>query len=170
MIIIAVVIIIGIIIGLLYESYQTSILQKIGYGILGAFIGLLLGGVLMMMVSLMVPDGSTEEYVHHTTKLVAFADNMNTTGSFFLGCGTVEEEMRFHFYYKGKLGAEYGWINTNNTYIIEESTGKPRIETYYKRLNEGSSWIWWTTINKKTKRIIYVPEGSIKQNYNLDLK
>ena len=97
-----------------------------------------------------------------------------TEGCFFLGSGSIKENMAYYFYSKTKNGGkEFGWIRTSGATIFEVDSITPRIETYYKRCTSEKlkNWLPITALNNKVvKRYIYVPKNSIVNEYKLNLE
>lgn len=97
--------------------------------------------------------------------LEVLQDGSTTSGSFFLGSGSIGEDFKYHFYTKEKDGSFRLKSLTAEGVIIKYSDGKPRIETI-KDIQKFWSWAFDFPIDKKV--IIYIPEGSIRNGYTLD--
>lgn len=105
--------------------------------------------------------------------LIAFQDDHQIKGKFFLGCGTVEEtEYYYYISRKEDKGYQVQKESTSNCYLdfIEED-GKyqtPHRVVYEKQWTNPvvrffvPIFTGWTTY--------YVPEGSIINDYNVDLQ
>ena len=129
----------------------------------GAIIGMILG----LFLGCIIANCNIEETVlelQYTLYLEALQDTQMISGSFWLGCGDVQGKMKYTYYYKTKEGFKFGKVGTARTTIIYSDT-KPRIEYYESRnkenkfsFSDGDDWCYK----------IYVPEGTIKQNFNLD--
>lgn len=107
-------------------------------GLFGAFIGAFAGFILTMLLS--IPSGPPR-VVHQ--EIVALKDSTATEGSFFLGCGRVEEEM-YYYYMAEAEGGSYKLEKVEaegNCYIYEDNTGTPYVELTY---NHTLLAPWWT--------------------------
>ena len=139
--------------------------------ILGIFIkyvgSFLTGGVLYHF------KGNTEEY-STSWNITAMQDNLNTHGKFYFRRGYIETELYYYYVYSTKNGLKSGYIPANKTYL-NYTTDKPHIERYTRRWNK--SWIKWFTCVDAQEYAgndvyykAYVPEGSVEQNFNIDLQ
>lgn len=176
--------ILGFIIVLIISCYN-SIKEKeyditwiLGY-IMGAFIGLLLGFMISLFLSVKL---ETNKYTYY---LETLQDNNDISGSFFLGCGSVDGTMKYTYYYKVdsnsyKMNELYN--NSNNItikYINNiDDNNKPRIEYYRQekikpnKILDINNFSLNININRDPDYyVIYVPKGTIKNNtYKLDGK
>jgi len=140
------------------------------YGILGALdgiLGALAGVVIGLMIACIIP--SKTETVITSYSLEAIQDGNGIHGSFFLGCGTVDNVMQYTFYYQ--QDGYYKLKQVNYQYAkIKYSEDKPKVEKYEKQPIKGAIINKFSLFCgcKKPNYIIYIPQGSIKQNYLLD--
>jgi hypothetical protein len=96
------------------------------------------------------------------------------TGSFFLGFGSIDSELKYYFYIDKDGGKKIISVNANDCVLIE-GKGKPRIEEYEYNKNED-----WTIDNTKeetdeegtykTSIFLYVPKNTIKRKFDGNLK
>lgn len=110
-----------------------------------------------------------EEYLYQETSLpiISLEDNMKQQGNFFLGTGTADEQLYYYFVLNTEHGFKVENVSAKDTYIRYDS--QPRI--IIKRAIGFKNWynyIWAIPI--KTQNVIYVPEGTIINNYNIDLQ
>lgn len=105
-----------------------------------------------------------------TTYIYAMSDTMGVEGSFFLGSGSVDSEMKYIYMEKTEKGMRIADpIDTENAYInyIEEGE-TPRIEkVWYKTDSDLLNFLF---IFPNSETYIYVPEGTVKEVYNIDLQ
>ena len=127
----------------------------------GLFIGLLIG--------LMIPVKT--EMKSCTYNLEALQDNNGVSGSYFLGTGSIEGKMKYVYYYRDADSLyhmkQYDYENAS----IKYSTDEPKIIiTKEHVVNPKDATINYfglkTLFNESA--IIYIPKGSIKQNFTLD--
>lgn len=129
----------------------------------GVWIGLFLG----LITSFSLPTDTKP--VVTTYQIECLQDNNNVSGSFFIGCGSVNSRMKYTYYY------DCG----DSTYVLEQidvdratikyTNDKPHIDKI--KMVQTDNWInLFSNHCSLSKYIIYVPKGSIMNNYNLDAK
>lgn len=104
-----------------------------------------------------------------TYNIVGLKDNNNVNGDFLLGSGSINGEMKYTFYYEENGFYKMKQIDVNNTSI--KYSNDIKIERYREEATE--SFINYFAIDdleneSNMSYIIYIPEGSIKNNYTLD--
>lgn len=158
--------IIGIFIGVWVAlgSYGDTVPGGIFGGIIGALFGLI--------IALFIPGDY--EYVSNYQQLETLTDNQATSGSFFLGCGSIDEKMVYVYYSNtrtDKRGKKYYTLDMLDynkcevTYI--ESNELPMLESTWRE--ETDSPINYFSITTRMERYIFhVPAGTINNSYQLD--
>ena len=131
-----------------------------------SFLALFIGATLGTVIAFALP--AKTEIVKTTYNLEALQDNNSVKGSFFLGSGQIEGKMKYVFYYERdgfyKLEqADYEEVK------VKYSDEKPKAERF-NRKNVKDAFInnFAIDCNCYQEYIIYVPKGTIKQNYSLD--
>lgn len=102
-------------------------------------------------------------------KIVCLQDNNSTNGSFFLGTGIIKGEMKYVFYYEQNGAYKMKQTDYNNTSI--KYSDSIRVERF--RQEEVKAFINYFALDdigseSNMEFIIYVPKGTIKNNYSLD--
>ena len=145
-----------------YNSYYSDFEDYILTSISAIFIGGIIGTALAFVLP------AKTEIVKTTYNLEALQDNNSVKGSFFLGSGQIEGKMKYVFYYERdgfyKLEqADYSKVK------VKYSNEKPKAEIF-NRKNVKDAFInnFAIDCNCYQEYIIYVPKGTIKQNYSLD--
>ena len=113
------------------------------------------------------PENKTYE-ITSTHSIVALKDNPNITGHFFLFSGYEDEELYYHYAEETELGIRTDKIHADNSYIIYENR-EPRIEQY----DATKFKHWWHYIYAvplDTYYKIYVPEGTVSQEFKVNLE
>ena len=163
MITVLIFIIIGIILAIIIGSINGDdvvdiFLNSVLYTILGICIG--------FIVAISLPEKTIkmkEVYV-----IECLQDNPSTQGSFFLGCGRVDGTFKYAFYYKYEDGFRMNLVDYNDA-IVKYSDENPRVERYFNKPKENELInLFALDLPSYSKYYIYVPKGSIKQNYTLD--
>ena len=138
-----------------------SLLGFLFYTIVGACFGILVGlGIAMLLPAKL----ETKVY---TQNLECLQDNNSVNGGFFLGTGSIEGKMKYVYYYKDADSLyhlkQIDYANAS----IKYSDEIPKIETYKEEPTKDfiNYFAWDYT---EDKYIIYIPKGSIKQNFTLD--
>lgn len=105
----------------------------------------------------------------HSVDLVCIQDNSSIKGQFFLGCGQIEGDMKYAFYYnQGDDSYKLDTISCSKAEIKYVAT-KPRITYNTKEFTNK----WYNKFSVFTQNIYYtieIPEGSIKKDFTLDAK
>lgn len=149
----------------IYQEYNSYYSDFEDY-ILVSIPAILIGGIIGTAVAFALP--AKTEIVKTTYNLEALQDNNSVKGSFFLGSGQIEGKMKYVFYYENegyyKLEqADYSEVK------VKYSDEKPKAERF-NRKNVKDAFInnFAIDCNCYQEYIIYVPKGTIKQNYTLD--
>lgn len=126
---------------------------------IAAFIGLAVAFALPMKTETVV-----DEY-----KIECLQDNSTTSGRFFLGTGYIEGEMKYVFYYSENGVFKMKQTDYKNTSI--KYSDEIKAERY--REKEVKAFINYFALDdicseSNMRFILYVPKGTIRQNYNLD--
>lgn len=142
--------------------------DELELAILGALFGGIIGFAIGIIIALAIP--SKMETVIDTYYLEALQDNNNVSGSFFLGSGSINGEIKYVFYYETDGGYRMEQLSYDKT-LIKYTNETPKVEFY--RQEQTDAFINKFSVRVRgcgcdSKNIIYVPKGTIKQNYNLD--
>ncbi len=149
-----------------YNEYKHRYYSDFEDYILVSIPAILIGGIIGTFIAFMLP--AKTEIVKTTYNLEALQDNNSVKGSFFLGSGQIEGKMKYVFYYENdgfyKLEqADYNEVK------VKYSDDKPKAELFNQK-NVKHAFInnFAIDCNCYQEYIIYVPKGTIKQNYSLD--
>lgn len=119
---------------------------------------------------LMICDVDTEAVKTEEIAITALADNGNASGKFFLGSGHVDEEIKYYYIEMAEHGKHMNSINAKNVYLIENNTETPRIEKYTQKW-KNKSWYWIANFTLHPNYTqIYIPEGAVTTEFNVDLQ
>ena len=135
-------------------SLLTSILMALGGGLLG------------FVIASFMPMKT--EIIKTTYNLECLQDNGATKGKFYLGSGQIDGSMKYVFYYE-----ENGFYQLHQVDYykakIKYSDENAKAEKY-DEVPCKKAFINYFAIDVDFQQyyIIYVPKGTIKQNYNLD--
>lgn len=97
-------------------------------------------------------------------------DVVGVDGHFALGSGSVESEIYIFYYVKGEFGGyKISKTEANDVEVIEREDDEPI--AYLKTYEQKSKFNLFFSIGSivEHKQIIFVPKGTIKVNFNIDL-
>lgn len=158
----------GFIIGYLGDYYR-----DLANGFLGACIGTLAGLAVALLLSVVIDVGSDkQEYIASRHSLYALQDNSGVSGSFFLGSGFINGDMVYTYLVKETRGLTMKSTNVDKVHIQESDNGKPSIVIYNKEYTNSfvRLLVGRNTIDSSDEAVVTIPKGSVKFNYNVDLK
>ena len=121
-------------------------------------------------------DIKLSDEVKSSQNIVNFKDNRDEQGSFFIGCGEVHTEQYYYYYYKTDKGSyKASKIKADDCEIIY-TKDTPHIDTIVKSADEKATENPLTFEPLLSLRIsgtgekykIYVPEGSITDEFSID--
>jgi hypothetical protein len=112
---------------------------------------------------------NTEYKMTNDKPIIALQDNIETNGRFFLGSGTIDEDPVYYYMAEDEFGYKMDTVDTDFAYI-QYSKDKPHIETYAPYFTNGFVEFFTGGCISGNRTIIYVPKGSIVENYNVDLQ
>lgn len=157
--------VIGLIVGISeMTDWFFDSLVDIAVGIIMLLVSIALGAIFGLLVAFLLP--AKMEPKIDTYKIVTLQDNNLISGQFFLGSGTIEGKMKYVFYYEEKDN-EFRMMQIDYDDASIKYSDIPKVEAHGETPTKAF-------INKfavdmeDIKYIIYVPEGTIKTNYNLD--
>ena len=145
------------------------------YGILCVLIFLFALGMVFVFSWSIFSSIQNKEFVEvESIEIYSITNDSQINGNFALGSGTINEKMYYIYYKQGENGGYIiDKIQSDNIEIIEmegeEEVGY--IKKYEEKL-EHSSWYWGigdTPIEQKKRVVIYVPKGTIKISFDIDL-
>ena len=138
------------------------------------FAGWVAVGLFLGFVATFIALDATQEHVPVENKIASLSDGMGTSGSFFLGSGSIDSEPVF-FYYAGDNtnGFRLKHVDAADASIIEFD-GEPYMVRYCGDLDTAPEWIDFNRVDSEPecagwdRTVFYVPAGSIQNNYILD--
>ena len=117
------------------------------------------------MFSIFIPQKTYFE--KSTFELESISDGNKLNGQFFLGSGYINEKMKYSFYLKEQEGFKLYTIDSDIAHVRYSKT-KPILEMYEQKRTDDFINYFSIPHRPELKYIIYVPQGSILQNYALD--
>lgn len=167
MVTILITILLGIIIGIINATLQPSFLRDLGFYIINSFIGAIFGLIIGIAIAFILPMDTYEK--HYSINIVTLQDNNSTKGDFLLGCGNINGQMKYTFYYEEN--GLYAMKQLDHDLVkIKYSDGQPKVNVIEKK-HPTNKWINAFALDlflfDKTY-VIEVPKGTIHTDYSLD--
>lgn len=136
------------------------------------FVGVLLSLAIMVLGGgiATVSGAPTQSEKVEAVEVISLNDNSNTEGSFFLGSGSVNEELVYYYAYESDKGITVGEIDADEVYI-NYTDKQPRLEEYQTKFkSEFLNWSFAYLGEDSCYYKLYIPEGSIIEEYKIDLE
>ena len=155
--------IIGVVVGYNY-------CYELDEGILGGFLGGLIGVIAYFIIGSIIGLFLPTKDIITTQNLCALNDTTTIEGQTFLFSGYIDEELKYRYLVETKKGIHVEEKGITNAYIKTIEKGEqPYIEEYDSVLK--SDLYYWFAVNlKDNEYVFYLPEGSITNEYNVDLE
>jgi len=112
-----------------------------------------------------------------TKKLYAFKDdtsiNANASGGIFFWTVQVDDKLKYRYITDGDIGKVVKEEDIGGFEIIDNENTNPRIEMHtFQNLRTDPFWIWMfgEEANQYVINVVYIPSGSLTQEYNVNLE
>lgn len=162
--------IVGIVIGIIVTiDLGDGFLAGLGWTTVIGLVGCLIG-LVVLLISSAIADCSAEKtyYTVEDTEIYALQDNVGVEGSFYLGSGHIDDNLKYFYVKQTDLGYTVCDVNADDAYIQYTSDKCHLVRRSYKFNNRFVRLIAMPMENDKY--IFYIPDGSIINNYAIDLK
>ena len=148
-----------------FYSFWETLFGSAGLAIMFFLVGILVAFIL----SAVWEDAPVEITTSTDYEIVALQDNLGLQGQFFLGSGYIDNELSYAYMrYVDGCGYKAETVDASNAYI-EFTDEQPYVSLVTYQFKD--QWRNYFTIPYNYEDIFfYIPEGSILQNYNIDLK
>jgi len=110
-------------------------------------------------------DEEYYEYQVEDIEIYSLQTSNGLNGTFVLGTGNVSTKTKYYVVIKTNIGYQIKDIDASVAYILY-TKDHPHLETYSHKDYKSSKARWFTT-GATTYYKIYVPEGSIIENYEI---
>ena len=141
--------------------------EFIFFGLIGGFLFGLIGLLIAFVGGIFVETDKV--YNTETTNLCAFSDFNGVQGSYFLGCGNSKSKMYYCYLTEDEDHAKRMYtLDASSVKIYDNEKETPRIVTECKTSSNPFATFFLLPFSESTS--VYVPEGTIKYNYNIDLE
>lgn len=114
----------------------------------------------------------TIKHIDEPISLIALGDNIGTDGTFFLGSGTIDSEMKYVYAYEDKeLGIMTKTKSVNDCYIKNIPNDEKPYMVKWREIPEENFWTWLFGKPKPIEKItFYVPSTAVCAVYNIDFE
>ena len=156
----------GIYIGyMIYDDYSWG--EVVGLGFL-SLIGSIMLALLLSIISGCIADTCADKTysVAEDIEIYALRDNVTTEGKFFLGSGNVDGELKYFYVVETEFGYTVNDIDADNVYI-KYTTGKCHLEKHTYTFD--NSFVRSIAMPIGKRYVFYIPEGSVINDYAIDL-
>mgnify|MGYP001216093432 CR=1 FL=1 len=152
------------------SSMADSWYEYIVLPIAGLLLGCVLGSVVALGTGGLIEAISTKEYVKtQEESLLAINDTSSTEGRFFLGSGYVEGKMKYIYIVSMNEEMQMKSAFIDNVKLVYSDDLK--VETYSAEFKSKFIKFLLREPNFSDDQYkIYIPEGTIKQDYIIDLQ
>lgn len=156
------------------DSYYTTVLSRIGLSAVGLVLISSMAAFAAVFANLLSTLFIDDEWVvTETNNIRSIADTSKTSGQFFLGSGSIDEQPVFWYYVDLGTQSALREQPADQSYIVETTDGStPRLvvekvkstNTFWALEGENGGYL------SEERYTFYVPEGSITNNFELDAK
>jgi hypothetical protein len=151
--------------GAIWTEKGTGVGERIWYSVLALF--MIITGVFgVSLISNLVASFAVGDHCESngSNNIAALQDNSSTSGSFFLGSGSIDDQAVFYYY--AANNGEYSLLHTiADNVIITETDDTPQVY-YWKAVSDNK--FWYVGGFAHCSPTFHVPKGSIISNYTLD--
>ena len=129
----------------------------------------LLSSLLFLIPNTFIPK-EEKEYSSVSHKIVALKDTKESKGSFILGSGYIDEELYYYYFEETSEGLKKRKLRASDCYIKYDDN--PRVIEYtHTGYKKAYHYIYATPeVIHVTYYVIYVPKGSITNEFKVDLE
>lgn len=135
---------------------------------MGTMAGIAVGMVLSLALGFVYtsPDDFKEKTT--TQEIVSLDSDISSSGSFFLGIGSVSGSKKYYYFVETPRGMNSRSVYATNSYINETDSLDPKV-VHHDFQEEEEIWSFYIPaphVRPDDYTEIYVPEGSIVREYN----
>lgn len=146
------------------EKFFESLLSGLFFGIfIGLICYILFGGIVGLKVG--------TEWVVEETPIVALNDNSSAINRHYLTVSSTGENYIYRYVVETEEGKQIKELRNRSTVYIKEGPYEPKIEFRTKKITNSFTSLFANLMFVENEKIyIYVPTGTILEDYNIDLE
>lgn len=169
MLIILLGLIIGLIVGIVISiNDYCDFWEGVGITVLVTILGVMISFFIMMPVSAIADSCADKTWsTVEDSDIYALQDNLTTEGSFFLGSGHINDELKYFYVKETDVGYTVCNVDADDSYI-RYTTDRCHIERQTYEFTNG--FVKLIACPMSDRYIFHIPDGSILNNYAVDLK
>lgn len=143
--------------------------ERIGFSFLILICSFFISCLIFLGASVITSCCAEIEYsMVSDVKIIALKDNQDISGSFYIMGGYIDEDLYYYYATETKFGYKTEKIKADNVYI-KYTDGETHIEKYQGEfVNDGA--YFWGACTCDDRYIIYCPEGTVTNDFNVDLE
>jgi hypothetical protein len=148
-----------------------------GMPIGGFIVGVFAGGAagFATCVAILLADWGLSNLTHPETTyqnvpLASLQDSIQTTGSFYLGIGSLDNTPTYGFYTEKNGAYQFHTVDASDATLYQDSKKPYVVQDTGCKMTKLSWLLDCVDWNEDTYVSFHVPKGSIKSDYNLDAK
>lgn len=145
----------------LFEKFGASFMMLFPISFL-SFMVLLLGSACTSVIA------DVEYEIASDTQIVALKDNQNVGGNFYIMGGYVDEDLYYYYATETEFGYKTEKVESENTYI-KYTDGETHIEKYEPKFINKFAYLFGFPM-QFSRHIIYCPEGTVTNEFRVDLE
>ena len=143
--------------------------DKIAYSVIILLTSFIISLLVWLFASIVISCSAEIEYgMVSDTKIIALKDNQNISGSFYVMGGYVDEDLYYYYATETEFGYKTEKIKADNAYI-KYTDGETHIEKYEGEFANNNAYFFGGCICDD-RYIIYCPEGTVTNEFNVDLE
>jgi hypothetical protein len=144
--------------------------EKFGMGIAQGLFGAVVAFFICFITSVIVDGVADKEYVKiDENKIIALQDGSSVSGRFFLGSGSFDGTMKYVYMTSTNNEMSMDSVRVESAKLLYSDLTK--IETYKSYYtNKTVRYLFGKESWDHNIYKIYIPEGTVKQNFNVDLQ
>lgn len=102
------------------------------------------------------------------TKIIALKDNQNVSGNFYIMGGYIDKDLYYYYATETEFGYKTEKIKAENAYI-KYTNDEPHIEKYDSDFTNDALY-FWGGCTRDDRYIIYCPNGTVTNEFSVDLE
>lgn len=150
-------------------DYLLDWFEKFFFSFLELILSIAISFLVLLGVSAIVSCFAEVDYnMVSDTKIIALKDNQNVNGNFYIMGGYVDEELYYYYATETEFGYKTEKVSAENSYI-KYTNEETHIEEY--EVEFVNDYVYWFAMPMQLDRyIIYCPEGTVTNEFNVDLE
>ena len=143
--------------------------DKIFFSFVNLLLSIFITFVVLLLSSVAVSSVAEVDYnMVSDTKIIALKDNQNIDGRFYIMGGYVDEDLYYYYATETDFGYKTEKVKSENAYI-KYTNGDTHIEKYEPEFVNEFAYLFGFPM-QLSRHIIYCPEGTVTNEFRVDLE